>query len=309
MRLLLIGCTGFIGRELIDRFSRSGHELIIVSRNGAKSIDIDSSSENIRLLQLDPGTKECWENESLLKALAHSEGVINLAGEPIAEKRWTEEHLAIIQQSRLKTTEYLLEAMKLSKATPKVMINGSAIGFYGTSANEVFTEKSKAGNDFLAKLCKDWEGLAATKPEKTRLVIFRIGIVLEQDGGALKKMLPIFKAGLGGPIGTGQQWMSWIHRKDLCSMIEESLKNPNWSGVFNATSPEPVRMSEFAAALGKRLGRPSLLQVPGPILKLLLGDGAKVVLEGQKVISGRLKEVGFKFNYPTLSEALREIKI
>ena len=128
MHLLLIGCTGFIGRELIDRFSRSGHELIIVSRNAAKSIDIDSSSENIRLLQLDPGTKECWENESLLKALAHSEGVINLAGEPIAEKRWTEEHLAIIQQSRLKTTEYLLEAMKLSKATPKVMINGSAIG-------------------------------------------------------------------------------------------------------------------------------------------------------------------------------------
>ena len=309
MRLLLIGCTGFVGRGLIPRFLRSGHELIIVSRNNAKKIDIDTDNEKISLLELDPSTEEAWGNDSLLKALAHSEGVINLAGEPIAEKRWTEEHLVSIEKSRLKTTQYLLEAMKLLKEGPKVLINGSAIGFYGTSADKVFTEGSAAGNDFLAKLCKNWEDLASTKPAKTRLVIFRIGIVLEQDGGALKKMLPIFKTGLGGPIGTGEQWMSWVHRKDLCEMIEQSVKNANWSGIFNATSPEPVRMAEFAAALGKRLARPSLLQVPGPILKLLLGDGAKVVLEGQKVISTRLKEVNFKFNYPTLNKAFEDIKV
>jgi len=195
-----------------------------------------------------------------------------------------------------------MKTLKNFKINPKIIINGSAIGFYGTSLSDEFTENSNGGRDFLANLCKKWEAVAAEKPFFSRLIIFRIGIVLEADGGALGKMLPIFKVGLGGPIGDGTQWMSWIHRSDLCSLITQALVDKKYSGIINAVAPNPVLMRDFSQTLGKCLNRPNLLPVPAPILKILLGDGAKVVLEGQKVKSSKLKKYDFK--YPLLEKAI-----
>ena len=223
---------------------------------------------------------------------------------PIADKRWTDSQKKEIEDSRINTTKYLMKNLKSLKINPKFIINASAIGYYGTSLSNEFTEESTNGDDFLAKLCKNWEQEALKKPFFTRLVIFRIGIVLGKDGGALGKMLPIFKLGLGGPIGNGNQWMSWIHRDDLCELIINAIKDKKYNGIFNAVAPEPVKMREFSSKLASSLKRPNLLPVPGAPLRLMLGDGAKLVLEGQRVISIRLKNNFFKFKYPTLQNAL-----
>ncbi|WP_320666553.1 TIGR01777 family oxidoreductase [Prochlorococcus sp. MIT 1307] len=307
MRLLLIGCTGFIGRELVPQLLSAGHHVTLVSRKDQKGFDQNLSSHQLIWLQQNPAELINWEQGELWTALNKADGVINLAGEPIAEKRWTATHCQEIKNSRLNTTNGLVNALGQLRRPPRVLINASAVGYYGTSQDALFNENSINGNDFLAKLCNEWEATANKKPRSSRLIIFRIGIVLGPDGGALKKMLPVFKAGLGGPIGDGDQWMSWIHRTDLCQMIQQALTNKSWSGVINAVSPSAVSMSKFAAVLGKSLGRPSLLPVPGALLKLLLGDGARVVLEGQQVESIRLNQIGFKFQYAKLDQALAAI--
>ena len=307
MRLLLTGCTGFIGRELIPSLTKEGHSLTLISRQPREKLKEIADDQNIHIIQMNPAESSSWDKEEIQNSLKSCEGVINLAGEPIAEKRWTEGHLKEIANSRLETTKYLIKNLRSLKKPPKVLINASAIGFYGSHPKTEFTEESFPGDDFLANLCKEWEALASNKPRSTRLVIIRIGIVLAKDGGALGKMLPIFRAGLGGPIGDGKQWMSWIHRTDLCNIINESLKNSSWSGVINGVAPNPVRMNEFSNSLGKVLGRPSLLTVPGPILKLILGDGARVVLEGQNVKSKIFNKQKFKFAFPSINEAFKKI--
>ena len=304
MRLLLLGCTGFVGRELVPDLFKEGHELFIISRNNINNLKINIPLDKFKFLKIDLSKKENWRNENLLNYLKNSDGIINLIGEPIADKKWTVSQKEEIEKSRINTTKFLMETLKKSKINPKVIINGSAIGFYGTSLTQEFNENSKSGSDFLATLCKKWEAVATEKPLFSRLVIFRIGIVLEADGGALGKMLPVFKIGLGGPIGDGKQWMSWIHRSDLCGLIIKALADKKFSGVFNAVAPEPVLMKDFSKTLGKCLKRPDLLPVPGTILKFLLGDGAKLVLEGQKVISIKLKEKIYKFKYPLLEKAI-----
>ena len=304
MQLLLLGCTGFIGEELVPRLLNQGHQLFIVSRNKRSAVLNHNTNKLVRKIIIDPSESSSWNNLELLDALNKSEGVINLAGEPIAEKRWTQEHCRKLKNSRLSTTLSLINAMENLKKKPKVLINASAIGYYGSSLDKQFKEESPCGAGFLSSLCKEWENLAANKPNQTRLTIIRFGIVIGPNGGALKKMLPVFKTGLGGPIGHGNQWISWIQRTDICRIIETAIQKPSWSGVINGVAPQPVSMNNFAAQLGSCLGRPSLLKVPGPILQLLLGDGAKVVLEGQYVISKRLNKLGFKFNYPDLNQAL-----
>ncbi len=306
MRLLLLGCSGFIGRELVPHLLNKGHQLTLISRQPFKKLAINglSISDNLNHLKLDPSSAKSWEDSNLLQALKEADGVINLTGEPIAEKRWTPSHLKTIEDSRLNTTKAVVNAMTQINKPPSVLINASAIGYYGTSENNLFTEESLSGSDFLAELCTKWEKAAAQKPNSTRLLIIRIGIVLGPNGGALGKMLPIFKAGLGGPIGNGRQWMSWIFRTDLCEIISQALETKAWSGVINAVSPYPVSMADFANTLGKVLRRPSLLTVPGPILKLLLGDGAQIVLKGQNVQSKKLTALKFSFQYPQLLDAL-----
>ncbi|MBO8218328.1 TIGR01777 family oxidoreductase [Prochlorococcus marinus] len=302
MRLLLLGCTGFVGKELVPTLLNENHEIYIVSRKPINKLKLDLDFNKFKFVQIDLSKKQNWNNENLLSILRETDGIINLMGEPIAEKKWTYSQKQEIENSRINTTQFMMETLKNFKINPKVIINGSAIGYYGTSLSDEFTENSIGGKDFLANLCKRWEAVAAEKPFFSRLVIFRIGIVLEADGGALGKMLPVFKIGLGGPIGDGMQWMSWIHRRDLCALITKSLVDKKYSGVFNAVAPNPVLMKDFSKTLGKCLNRPNLLPVPGAVLKILLGDGSKVVLEGQKVISKKLRN--FNFKYPLLEKAI-----
>ena len=304
MRLLLLGCTGFVGKELVPALLKEGHELCIISRKNINNLKINIPLDKFKFLKIDLSKKQNWSNENLLSNLKDSDGIINLIGEPIADKKWTDIQKEEIEKSRINSTKFLMETLKKSRINPKVIVNGSAIGFYGTSLTQEFNENSQSGNDFLANLCNKWEEVANGKPFFSRLVIFRIGIVLEAEGGALGKMLPVFKIGLGGPIGDGNQWMSWIHRSDLCGLIIKALVDKQFSGVYNAVAPEPVLMKYFSKTLGRCLKRPDLLPVPGSILKLLLGDGAKLVLEGQKVISIKLQEKKYKFKYPLLEKAI-----
>jgi uncharacterized protein (TIGR01777 family) len=304
VRILLVGCSGFVGRALVPLLLEAGHSLTLVSRAARPLPALEHPQ--LQRLQADPSRATSWQQPALQQALAAAEAVVNLAGEPIAEKRWTPQHQQLLTSSRIDTTRALVAAMAaLPEAQrPQVLLNGSAIGYYGTSTTERFVESSPAGGDFLGGLCAAWEAEARAAESFCRVVILRIGIVLGADGGALGKMLPVFRLGFGGPIGDGQQWMSWIARPDLCQLIASALTDPAYSGVYNAVAPEPCRMATFSAALGRCLSRPSLLPVPGPMLQLLLGDGAKVVLEGQQVLPQRLLKQGFTFREGELSAAL-----
>lgn len=306
MRLLLLGCSGFVGRGLVPFLLELGHSITLVSRQAHPFPA--QARDRLTCLQLDPADPVAWPQGGLEgplgEALGQADGVVNLAGEPIADKRWTPAHRELLLQSRLRTTAHLVAAMAAMAKPPAVLINGSAVGFYGSSADLRFTEASPAGSDFLAEICSHWEAAAGQLPPACRLVTLRIGIVVGPDGGALGKMLPVFRMGFGGPVGSGRQWMSWIHRHDLCRLIAAALEDPAYSGTYNAVGPTPTTMAGFAAALGRALGRPSLLPVPGPLLQLLLGDGAQVVLEGQQVIPERLLAQGFKFDYGELNAAL-----
>ena len=304
MRVLLVGCSGFVGRGLVPLLLEQGHSLTLVSRSSSSLPGVDHPQ--LQRLQADPAQPASWQRTDLVAALAAAEAVINLAGEPIAEQRWTAAHRQLLRDSRIRTTKALVAAIGALPASsrPGVLINGSAVGFYGTSPTERFEESSPAGSDLLAELCTAWEAEARRAESFCRVVILRIGIVLAADGGALAKMLPVFRLGFGGPIGDGRQWMSWISRRDLCRLIATALADAAYSGIYNAVGPQPCTMGVLAAALGRCLGRPSLLPVPAPVLQLLLGDGARVVLEGQQVLPVRLQQQGFGFDDREISAAL-----
>ncbi len=302
MRLLLLGCSGFVGRELVPYLLQLGHSLTLVSRQAQPFPSL--VGERLNVLRLNPSDPDSWGHDGLDAALAAADGVVNLVGEPIAEKRWTPAHRQVLLDSRVRTTELLVQAMAKLDTPPQVLVNGSAVGFYGTSETACFKESSPSGHDVLAEICRAWEAAADQVPAGCRLVTLRIGIVLGPDGGALGKMLPVFRAGFGGPVGSGKQWLSWIHRSDLCRLIAEALEDASYSGTYNAVAPTPTTMGGLATALGRTLGRPSLLPVPGPILQMLLGDGAQVVLEGQQVVPERLVAQGFEYSYGELSAAL-----
>ncbi|KKZ15473.1 MAG: multidrug MFS transporter [Candidatus Synechococcus spongiarum 142] len=299
MRLFTTGCTGFIGHALVPALEADGHELILATRYPDRARRLSSAARVVVADTRQPGP---WQDH-----VATADGVINLAGESIAEKRWTDEHKTLLQQSRIATTRNLVEPMAAADPGPQVLISGSAVGYYGVSETRECSEVSASGDDFLAHLCQEWEAAAQSAQRCCRVVVLRIGIVLGPDGGALGKMLPVFRLGVGGPVGSGRQWMSWIHRTDLCRLIVAALADPAFRGVYNAVAPNPVTMGEMATSLGRVMGRPSLLPVPAPLLQALLGDGAMVVLKGQKVRSDFLKERGFGFTYPRLPEALENI--
>ncbi len=302
MRILLVGCSGFVGAELVPLLLERGHQLSLVSRQARPLPAV--TDPRLERLQADPADPASWQRPELQAALQAAEAVVNLAGEPIAEQRWTPDQLRRLESSRTATTRALVAALAARPQPPAVLVNGSAIGYYGTSTTARFDETSPAGGDVLGRLCQAWEAAAAEATAFTRLVILRIGIVLAPGGGALGKMLPVFRTGFGGPIGSGRQWMSWISRTDLCALIAAALEDPAYSGTYNAVAPNPCTMTAFAAELGRTLGRPSLLPVPAPVLQLLLGEGAQVVLEGQRVQPARLQQQGFAFRYPELSAAL-----
>jgi len=304
MKVAIAGATGFVGSRLVEKLQAAGHQVVVLSRDAAKASRVFPASAypNLEVVAYTPAESGDWQ-----KSIAGCDGVVNLAGAPIAEERWTQARQQAILDSRRLTTAKLVEAIVNANPRPSVFVSGSAIGYYGTSETAEFDETSPAGNDFLAAVCKDWE--AAAQPAKnagTRLAILRLGIVLGM-GGALAKMLPPFKLFAGGPLGTGKQWFSWVHREDVVDLILYALQNSQVEGVLNATAPNPVRMNELCQTLGEVLKRPSWLPVPSFALEMLLGDGAKVVLEGQKVLPKQTLVSGFRYQYPTLKLALEEI--
>ena len=291
-----------MGRELVPFLLELGHHLTLVSRQSQPFPGLEG--DRLRCLQLDPADPASWSSADLQGALAAAEGVVNLVGEPIAERRWTDSQRQLLRDSRLLTTAALVKAIVQLPTPPRVLVSASAVGVYGSSEAATFVESSPAASDFLGQLCQDWEAAALAAASVCRVVVLRLGIVLGSDGGALGKMLPVFRAGFGGPVGSGQQWMSWIQRHDLCRLVATALEDPSYQGTYNAVAPEPVRMADFARGLGEVLGRPSLLPVPAPVLKVMLGDGAAVVLEGQQVKPQRLLEQGFQYDSPDLRTAL-----
>ncbi len=304
MKVAIAGATGFVGSRLVEKLQAAGHQVVVLSRDAAKAGRVFPASAypNLEVVAYTPAESGDWQ-----KSIAGCDAVVNLAGVPIAEERWTEARQQAILDSRRLTTAKLVEAIVNANPRPSVFVSASAIGYYGTSETAEFDETSPAGNDFLAAVCKDWE--AAAQPAKnagTRLAILRLGIVLGM-GGALAKMLPPFKLFAGGPLGTGKQWFSWVHREDVVDLILYALQNSQVEGVLNATAPNPVRMNELCQTLGEVLQRPSWLPVPGFALEMLLGDGAKLVLEGQKVLPKQTLTSGFQYQYPTLKLALEEI--
>ncbi len=304
MKVAITGATGFVGSRLVERLQVEGHQVLVLTRNPAiaQKLFPQSSFPNLEITAYIPTESGSWQ-----EAIAGCNGVVNLAGEPIAEERWTPERKQEILNSRQLGTQKIVEAIAKANPKPSVLVNASAIGYYGTSETATFDETSPAGEDFLAQVCQAWEAEAQKVTEiGVRLVILRFGIVLGM-GGAIAKMITPFKLFAGGPIGSGRQWFSWIHRDDLVKLILQALNRPDIEGVLNATAPNPVRMTELAQTMGQVMNRPSWLPVPGFALETLLGDGAMVVLEGQQVLPKRTLAYGFDYQYPTVKQALAEI--
>lgn len=299
MKLVIAGGTGFIGSNLCARLLQRGDSVIVLTR--APSPATISASK--RWVTWNPSSPGSWE-----EAIDGADGVVNLAGEPIAAKRWTAAQKEKIRSSRLESTRALVRAIAQAKAKPGFLINGSAVGYYGPRGDEALTEEAGPGGDFLARLCVEWEEEAKKAEEHgVRVVRLRTGIVLGKGGGALARMVPAFKLFLGGPVGSGRQVVSWIHMDDEIGLILFLMGNSQASGAFNATAPHPVTMREFCKSLARVLGRPSWLRVPAFALRVLLGEMADVLVTGQRVVPAKAQTLGYAFRYPTLDQALEAL--
>jgi uncharacterized protein len=286
MKVLLTGASGFIGSRLSKRLEAAGHRVLPVSRRAGSGYD--------------------WSDESLARGVRESDAVIHLAGENLFAKRWSETQKQILVSSRTEPTRKL--AALVAKRKPSCFISSSAVGYYGPDSTTHLHEGSPHGNDFLSGLCVDWEDATlAASYAGVRTAVIRTGVVLGLGGGALSKMLPPFKLGLGGPLGSGTQWVSWVHIDDLISLFLFILENPKANGVFNGTAPQPVTMKELAHSLGRALHRPAIFPVPAPILRLALGEVADILLTGQYVEPRRATEAGFKFQFRDVDSALNNI--
>ena len=299
MKILITGGTGFVGTQLTSRLIKDNHEVTILTRSlkGVKG-----SSPGISYLEGDPTKKGPWQ-----EAIKNHDAIINLAGASIFSK-WTDEHKKAIRESRVSTTQNIVEGIPSVPSKKITLYSTSAVGYYGFCGDEELVEDSPPGNDFLARIALEWEGEALKAREKgARVVITRFGIVMGEKGGALSQMIPLFKKYIGGPIGSGKQWFSWIHIKDLAEAFAFLSKHPEISGPVNVCSPNPVRNKDLAKALGRALHKPSFMPAPGFMVKLVLGEFGSVILEGQKVIPRKLLENGFVFQHADIHKALQGI--
>lgn len=300
MRIVIAGGSGFLGHLLITRLAADRHDITVLTRRPGRN--------------LGPAKSVVWNpdgeaNGEWVQSLDGAAAVINLAGEGIADKRWSPARKAALLNSRVRATGSLVAAMRRAAKPPRVLIQGSGAGYYGTHGDEILDESSPPGTDFLGQLCVAWE--AAAQPARdlgSRLVILRQGIVLAREGGALKKMLPPFHLFVGGPIASGRQYMSWIHHDDWLALMLWVMSDPAASGVLNATSPNPVPNAEFSRAIGRALHRPSLLPVPAFALRLLVGEMADdALIKGQRVVPAHALALGFHFAFPAIDDAMTEI--
>jgi uncharacterized protein (TIGR01777 family) len=300
MKVLVTGASGFVGRRIVAQLLQKKMEVVVLTRNLPKAVIILGS--DCKYFQ--------WMDMNTLPPAEAFDGVdvvINLMGENIGGKKWDETQKKRIYDSRINSTRLLVEAIKALPKKPRALINASAVGIYGNRGDETLDENATSGNDFLAGVCKDWEAEAnKALDQKIRVVLMRTGVVLGKGGGALTKMLPIFKLGLGGRLGSGKQYMSWIHVDDLAAMYVHAVSDDSMSGPFNATSPYPATNAEFTKALGKRLKRPTLFPAPEFAIKTALGEMSTIVLDGQKVVPAKFKEKKFQFKSATLEKTLKE---
>ena len=284
MRILVTGITGFIGQKLGERLAQEGHEIVALVRDPEARLPF-------------PAELMTWDS----KEIKGVDAVIHLAGESIAARRWSEAQKKKIVGSRTETAKKLGRMVK----TPPILISASGVGFYGDRADEELTEESSRGKGFLADVCEEWES-SVKQIGASRTVMLRTGMVLGRGGGALAKILPLFRAGLGGRLGSGQQWMSWIHLDDIVALYLFALKNAGLSGPLNAVAPFPVTNEEFTKVLAKAVNRPAILPAPSFALKLALGEMSTLLLDSQRVKES-VSQRGFKFKYRSLSQAMAEI--
>jgi uncharacterized protein len=277
MHVAIAGGTGFLGRALGRALVGDGHVVIALKRGSTDGVD-------------------------------GADAVVNLGGESIAGRRWSAAHKQRILDSRVNTTRLLVDAIAGASRPPRVFVSASAVGYYGPHGDDVVTEETPAGQDFMAAVCVRWESEAMRAAERTRVVCLRTGLVLERDGGALPPMLPPFWFGVGGPVGSGRQYWSWIHRDDWVALARWAIATPAASGAINATAPNPVTNKVFARALGRAMHRPALLPAPAFAVRVILGEMADaLVLTGQRVVPARAQRLGFAFTFAQLDDALRAI--
>ena len=314
MRVFITGGTGLIGRNLVRRLAERGDQPVILSRR-ADQVRRDPTMRTHEIVQGDPTTEGPWQ-----RAVDGCDAVVNLAGHNIFAERWNPQVKRKIRDSRVHSTENLIAALRASRNAPRVLVQSSAIGYYGTPTETELTEASPSGSDFMAVVCREWEETALPAEELgVRLAVIRTGIVLARGEGALGVITPIFKwvpfgaapvGSEGRPLkpGTGQQWMSWIHVDDITGILLLALDNTQAAGPINGTAPHPVRNAEFSKALAKVLWRPYVpFGPPDSVLRVLLGGVTEVITKGQKVLPARAQALGYVFKYPNLNEALRAI--
>jgi len=299
MKIFITGSTGFIGRALVLRLQRDGHAVVVWVRDEERALNRLGANAVTLSVSCDAG--------ELQRTLTECDAVVNLAGEQLIG-RWTTARRAKLVESRVDLTRRLVDAVTLASRCPRVLVSGSAVGYYGNSNDELVTEDTAPANDFLGQLCRDWER-AALRAETAgaRVVLLRTGIVLGREGGALAKLLFPFRLGLGGPIGSGKQYMPWIHLHDEIEVIAKALEDDRYRGPINATAPNPVINREFGRALGRALHRPAVMPLPGFVLKAVMGEASGVLLGGQRAVPERLLELGFPFAFANIDEALRDI--
>jgi uncharacterized protein (TIGR01777 family) len=300
--VIISGATGFIGRPLTASLAAAGHEIVVLTRNPGKASGL--LGERVRAVG--------WDGRTLRDLLDRASGdcaIINLAGENIGAGRWSAERKEAIVRSRLAAGLTIVDTIRRARAKPKVLIQASAVGHYGPRGDEELDESASAGGGVLAGVTREWEdSTAAAEDFGVRRVVIRSGIVLASDGGVLPRFLKPFRLFAGGPLGSGRQWLSWIHRRDEVAGIRFLLEREDLAGAFNLTAPQPLTMTEFARTLGRVLHRPALFRVPAVWLRFLFGQMAEeTVLAGQRVLPRALLRAGFEFQYPDLENALRAI--
>jgi len=300
-RVIITGGNGLIGQALAADLLKDGYEVIALSRDAQRrGANLPSG---VRLEQWDGCSAQGWGH-----LVEQEAAIVNLAGENIGERRWTEARKQAIIESRLRAGKAVSEAVAQARNKPGVVIQASAIGYYGLRTDEILTEKSPPADDFMSRICQQWEpATAPVEQAGVRRVVVRSGVVLSRQGGAFPRMIMPFNFFAGGPLGSGKQWISWIHVRDEVAGLRFLIDNPNAVGVYNLTSPYPLKNVDFERAVGRVMRRPAIIPTPAFAIRLLFGEMAITVLEGQRVVPERLEKEGFLFNYPRIEEALRDL--